>query len=214
MGDGRIAFSGAIDQYSFALAGRGILVAAADTLLPSIIQPLDDTDFPAAWTYMGPTENAEVTLNLSLTVEDITTGVVPTSRRKIITEQSGTIEAVLHRYEPTLMAKAQGVSAVSTPSTSLNRAIVDLYLGGTLGDIISVLIFEDFGEDLVIDDGTKDYSQVWFYTPRAQKNGDVNLAQKISRAPAINFNYGLLGYTNVAAPGRTILIQQRWLEAA
>jgi hypothetical protein len=214
MANRRYGVTGDIDQYSFSLAGRYIAVGAIDTPLPSIVQPIDDLAMPAGWTNLGPTENGEVTMNLSLTVEDINTGVVATSRRKIITEQTGTIESVLHIYTPENFRDSFGVDITTTPSTSLNREMVNLWLGGTLGDIIACMIVEDFDIDLVDDPGDESYEQVIFYSPRIQKNGDVDLSRKIGRTPAVNFNYGLLGFTNAGAAGRTVLIQQRWLKAA
>jgi hypothetical protein len=189
MANRRYGVTGDIDQYSFSLAGRYIAVGAIDTPLPSIVQPIDDLAMPAGWTNLGPTENGEVTMNLSLTVEDINTGVVATSRRKIITEQTGTIESVLHIYTPENFRDSFGVDITTTPSTSLNREMVN-------------------------DPGDESYEQVIFYSPRIQKNGDVDLSRKIGRTPAVNFNYGLLGFTNAGAAGRTVLIQQRWLKAA
>jgi hypothetical protein len=211
----KIAFTGATTNYSFPIAGRRILVAAADTALPSSITPIDDSNIPSGWTDLGPTENQEVTLNLTRQTEAIQVGVIPTDVRKYITGQSGSLEANLMRFEPDILGYQAGVSPEAAVAASGgNREYIDIFLGGTLGDIISVLTFEDFDIDLDDDAGSNSYEQVWYYSPAAQSDGDINLSARITKANAVALRFTLLAFTNVAAGDRNILLQQRWLMVA
>lgn len=211
----KIAFTGATTNYSFPIAGRRILVAAADTALPSTIEPIDDSNVPSGWTDLGPTENQEVTLNLTRQTEAIQVGVIPTDVRKYITGQSGSLEASLMRFEPDILGYQAGVSPETlVPASGGDRGYVDIFLGGTLGSIISVLTFEDFDIDLDDDAGTNSYEQVWYYSPAAQSDGDINLSARITKANAVALRLTLLAFTNVAAGDRNLLLQQRWLLVA
>ena len=212
----KYAFTGGYNAYSFPIAGRRILISAADTALPSDIVPIDDTNIPSGWVDLGPTENQEVSITLSRQTEAIQTGVIPTDRRKYITGQSGTLEATLQRYEPGLLGYQAGVDPIAEVAASgANRAYVDIYLGGTLGNIVSLLVFEDFDINLIEDaSGGNTFEQVWYYSPQAQSDGDIDLSRKVTKAPAVPARFTLLGFENVAAPNRTVLLQTRWVEAA
>jgi hypothetical protein len=211
----KIAFTGATTNYSFPIAGRRIFVAAADTALPSSITPLDSLTPPSGWTDLGPTENQEVTLNLTRQTEAIQVGVIPTDVRKYITGQSGSLEANLMRYEPAILGYQAGVDPETVvPAAGGDRSYVDIFLGGTLGSTISVLTFEDFDIDLDDDAGTSSYEQVWYYSPSAQSDGDINLSARITKANAVALRLTLLSFTNIAAGDRNLLLQQRWLLVA
>lgn len=114
------------------------------------------------------------------------------------------------------MAKITGQgSVVTTGSTSLNRAIKALGIGGTLGNKLAVLVFQDFDINLVEDDaGGATYEQWWAYTPTAQRNASINLSEFETKTNVSTFDYELLPYTNSAYPGRSLLVECIWLQIA
>lgn len=212
----KLAYTGGFTNASFPIAGRRLLVAPTNTALPGTIEPISDTNMPSGWTDLGPTENSEVTINLSRTTEDINTGVIPTARRTYLTGQDGSMEATLQLYEPTFIGYAGGVDPVAyVPAAGGDRGYQDIFLGGTLGDILSVICFEDFDIDLVEDAaGGHTFEQVLHYSPTVQGDGDVNLSARVTKAPAVAIRFKLLGFEDAGAPGRTVLLQQRWIAAA
>lgn len=211
----KLAYTGGYNSYSFPISGRRILVAAANEALPSTIVPIDESNIPSGWVDLGPTENSEVTLTLTRQTEAIQTGVIPTDRRKYITGQEGTLEATLQLYGIDNLGYAGGVDAnAEVAASGGDRAYIDVLFGGTLGDIKSLLVFEDFDIDLVADDNSATFEQVWHYTPNAQSDGDIDLSARVTKAPAVKIRYALLGFESVLASGRTVLLQSRWIEVA
>lgn len=209
----KLAITQVQDNYSYALAGRRILVAPANTALPATITPITDENLPAGWVDLGPVENAEVTLTLTRQTEKVQTGLFPTDRRIYITGQEGTMEANLFRYEPGTLQYAAGVTPEAAVAASGgNRRYIDIFLGGTLGPVQSLLCFEDFDIPLVEDaDSGESYEQVWHYSPNAQADGDIDLSRKITKAPSVPVRFTLLGFTNASAGDRTLLLHERWL---
>lgn len=211
------AFKGTPGDYSWAITGDRILIAPADTALPTDIEPLDLSNIAtnaAGWTDLGPTENSDVNINITRQSEAIQTGTIPTDRRLYLTGQEGTLEATLMRFEPVLI----GYNAGQDPETRVaasggNRAYTDVRVGGTLGDTYSLLVFKDFDIPLVTDDGVRTYDQVWSYTPNAQSDGDVNLSAKVNKSPVVAFRMRLLGFEVSSDPYSRLMIQ-RWIEAA
>lgn len=206
-----IAFTGSTTNYSFSIAGRRILIAPEDTAMPTV-EPITDANLPAGWVDLGPTENQEVTLNLSRQTENIEVGVIPTTKRKYITSQEGSLEATLLRYEPETIGYNAGVAAEAlVAGAAPARDYIDIYLGGTLGAIQSILVFEDFDTPLVEDAAAGNtFDQVWHYTPKAQADGDIDLSRRVTRAPAVALRLTLLGF-DVAGVTRTVLLHQRWI---
>lgn len=203
------------NDYSFSIAGRRVLVNVVDTAMPTSIVPITSLNLPSGWTDLGAVENGEVNITVSRQTEAIQTGVVPTDRRKYITGQEGSIEANFQFYEPRLIGYQAGVDPeTDVAAAGADRGYTDIVIGGTLGDILSFLCFEDFDIPLVQDDGLKTYEQVWHYSPKIQGDGDINLSQKINKAPAVAFRAALLGFAAAAAPDRTAMLIQRWVMSA
>jgi hypothetical protein len=199
-------------SYSFAAGGRFILIAPVNEPLPVVTTPINTDSLPANYYSLGACENGEVNVTVTIETEDVVTGIFNTQRRKLITGQGGSVESVLQFYDDRALAYAGGAAQPSSvASTSLSRAHKRLVYGGSLGDIYTLLIPESFDIPLVTDDGTSTFEETWFYSPKTQKDGDINLAQKVGRLPAVNFNFGLLGFTYQSA---TVVLQHLWLKSA
>lgn len=199
-------------NYSFAAGGRFVLIAPVNEPLPVVTTPINTDSVPANYYNLGACENSEVNVTVTIETESVVTGIFNTERRKLITGQGGSIETVLQFYDDTALAYAGGSDTpASTASTSLSRAFKRLVYGSSLGPQYTLLVPESFDIGLVKDDGTATYEETWFYTPKAQKDGDINLSQKVGRLPAIAFNFGLLGFSYQNA---TVVLQHLWLKAA
>lgn len=199
-------------NYTFPAGGRFIMVGALNEPLPPVTTPIDMSTPPGGYVSLGACENSEVTISLNITTESVTTGIFNTERRKLITGQGGSVESVLQFYEPEALAYAGGASQpAAVSSTSLSRAFKRLVYGGSLGSNFTLLIPESLDITLVKDDGTASFEETWFYTPKASKDGDINLSQKVGRLPAINFRFGLLGFSYL---NQTVLLQHLWIQAA
>lgn len=215
----KIAFDGTVVNYSFPLGGRRILVAPVNTAKPATIVPIYDDTMPSApvgWTDLGIPVGALVDMSVDYTTAKIVTGTLQNVRRTYIDSQTGRISTRLFNWEPDRMAKITGQgSVVTTGSTSLNRTIKSLGIGGTLGSKLAVLVFQDFDINLVEDDtGGKTYEQFWAYTPNAQRAASINLSEFETKTNVITFDYELLPYTNSAYSGRSLLIELIWLQVA
>jgi hypothetical protein len=209
-------FGTPVDDYSFSIRGRYVLVNAVDTATPSPIQPIDvSVTIPSGWTYLGACENGEVGISVTRSTTAINTGAIPVERRRVITGQSGSIDTLLQMPEPIIVGLATGSGTpLTTASTSLNRAIVSLWHGGQLGGKKSVLIVQDWDIPLISNDGLTTYDQKWFYTPRAEAAEDINLSEAVERVEATRLRMVLYGFTNVSAGDRDVLLLEQWLKAA
>lgn len=208
---------GDINLYPFPLLGNEILINVFDTALPIPYVPIDETNVPAGWTVLGPIRDSQApTFNIDLTSEEIVTGLTPTTQREVITGQTGIVEAFLQRFQPDLtqLVFNPGIANQNTAASSSSRALVDQWLGGTLGDKFALIVAGTPDINLVVDDGSSTYQQILHYTPRAQRTGQISLSERNKRAPEIPFRAKLIGYSNLAAPGRTVLLQLRWIKAA
>ena len=209
----KIAFTGLPTNYAFQIAGRRILYAPVNTALPATVQPIYDTSLPVGWSDFGPTVNSVVDVSVDFNTAEIKTGVIGSVRRTYIESQTGKVSAKLFRYEPQISADAYGQGPiVSVGATSLNRSFKDLYLGGTLGPKIAILIFEDFDIPLIEDIvAANTYEQAWMYSPKTTKQGGINVSDFETKTNIVNLELELLPYTNTAAGGRDILLQVRWV---
>lgn len=208
----KTGFFGNPTNYSFPLAGRRLLYAPLNTIIPSVVVPIYDTSMPAGWTDLGPPVGAQVDVSIDFTTQDIVTGVLQSVRRTYIEKQTGKISAKVFAWEPQKIADATGQTPiVSGSTTSLNRSFKDVFLGGQLGDKLALLTYEDFDITLAEDIAAGRYEQVWIYTPKAQKTGGINLSELETKTPVITLDYELLPYTNTAAGGRDILLQVRFI---
>ena len=197
-------------SYSFAAGGRFVLIAPVNEPLPTVTTPINTDSLPANYYNLGACENSEVNVTVTVETEAVVTGIYNTERRKLIVGQGGSIETVLQFYDDTALAYAGGSDAPTlTASTSLSRAFKRLVYGSSLGPLYTLLVPESFDIDLVNDAGTQTIEETWFYSPRTQKDGDINLSQKVGRLPAIAFNFGLLGFTY---SGDTVVLQHLWLK--
>lgn len=208
----KIAFFGNETNYSFPLAGRRLLYAPLNTIIPSTVTPIYDTSMPAGWSDLGPPVGAQVDVSVDFSTQDIVTGVLQSVRRTYIDKQTGKLTCKVFAWEPQKAADAFGQGPLATGSTtSLNRSFKDLFVGGQLGSKMALLVFEDFDLTLAEDTAAGRYEQVWMYTPKAIKTGGINLSEFETKANVITLDFELLPYTNTAAGGRDILLQVRWI---
>lgn len=199
-------------NYTFAAGGRVILIAPFNEPLPAVTTPINTDALPANYVNLGACENGEVNATVTLATESVTTGIFNTERRKLIVGQGGSIQSVLQFYDPTNLGYAGGAGApTAVASTSLSRAFKRLIYGSSLGDLYTLLVPESFDITNTDDAGLNSYEETWLYTPRSQKDGDINLSQKVGRLPAINFNFGLLGFSYQST---TAVLQHLWLKTA
>lgn len=208
--------TGEITSYSFPLLGNEILLNIVDSALPIPYVPIETTNIPGGWTKIGPIRDSLANITFDLNTEELVTGLTPTNRREVITGQSGLVEAFLQRFEPDTMQRAYNFGTANrlNATTSSSRAYTDLWLGGSLGSNFAMIITGDPDIDLVTDNGVDTFEQVWIYTPRGARTGQISLSERNKRAPEVPFRAKFLGYTNPGAPGRTVLAQVRWLENA
>jgi len=216
----KTGFNHPVNNYNFPLRGRIVLVAPLNTKMigeeasPSLITPFDETTIPAGWTYLGPVENGQVNLTLNIQTESIFTGVIPTERKRYISQQQGVLEANLLRYEPGIMGTAFGgdLDALVAASGS-NRAYRDLWLGGKLGAKQALLVVEDYDDDNLLEDATggEEFEQTWYYNPKTQRDGDISLGQEITKTPVVPLRFALFGFLQGS---HNRLLQVRFVAAA
>jgi hypothetical protein len=212
----KLAYQGEPRDFSFSIGGRVILVAPVTTPIPTDIVPILDDNIPSPWVSLGPTENSEATITLNQTTEIIVTGVVPTERRRVLTGQTGLIEATLMMNQASLYHRVFGINQIAnTAAASANRAYGDLFFGGQLGAKFSVLVIEEFIDNLIEDDPVsgKTYEQIWSHSPGVIKDGDIEW-RRVSRMYVPQFRAALQGFSNAGAPGLSLLLHQRWVEGA
>lgn len=213
----KIAFNGSVVNYNFPLAGRRVLVAPVNTAKPATLVPIYDDSMPAApvgWTDLGIPVDALVDVSVDYTTAQIVTGTLQNIRKTYIDKQTGKISTKIYNWEPAKIATISGQgSVITTASTSLNRAIKSLGIGGTLGNKLAVLVFQDFGDNNLTEDGAggASYEQFWIYTPGAQRNASVNLAEFQTKTNIMTFDYELLPYSNSVYPGRSIMCEAVWI---
>lgn len=214
----RTGFTGDVNAYTFPLRGRFINLAPVNTQLPTDVIPYDESNVPSPWVYLGPTENQIVNITLSTQTEAIVTGVIPTERKKYITGQSGLLEANLFRYEPGIIALANGADLDAiTPASGVSRAFRDLWLGGKLGAKQAVWVLEDYDENLKEDKivapavAEAEYEQTWYFNPNSQKDGDVNVSTDVTKTPVVPIRLALFGFNQ---GGYNRLLQVRFVAKA
>ena len=211
----KIAFDGTPGSESFQLAGRRLLWAPVNTAMPAKVIPIYDDTLPTApvgWADLGICVDSNVEVTVDYTVANIVTGTLGNVRRTYIDSQTGKIVTKIFAWEPGKLGTITGAGTpVSTVSTSLNRAFKDLGYGGTLGNKISVLVFEDFDVPDVEMAGASSYEQAWIYTPTAQRSASVNLSEEVTKTNVVTFDFTLLPFTNASFAGRSLLCIQRFL---
>jgi hypothetical protein len=208
----KIAFNGTPGSETFALAGSRIIWAPVNTSKPPLITPIYNDSIPAGWADLGIPVQALVEMTVDFTTAKVVTGVLQNVRRTYIDSQTGKITAKIFDPGPTNTAIITGQGPlISTASTSLNRAFKGMGVGGTLGAKLALLVYKDFDISQVTSDGSASYEQVWHYTPTAQRNASVNLAEHETKTPIHTLDYELLPYTNSSYSGRSILIEVVWL---
>jgi len=211
---GKIALYGdPLGSYNFPIAGSRLLYSAVNTALPNAVVPIDNTNIPTNWNDAGPTQDSVIDVTITLKTGEIVTGAIAQTRRIYIEGQTGKVACKVMDYEPQKLGDLTGQGGpVHTATSSNSRGFKDLFFGGQLGNQFTFLIFQDFDINLTEDTAGDAYQQVWVYSPKAQKMGNINLSGFVTKTPVIDLEWELLPYQNVVAGSRDILLQQRWLE--
>lgn len=151
--------------------GRSIYGAIKDATLP-VSYPVIAGAQPSGYTYHGALVAGRVGIEVTLNVESVDRGRLPSPDRFYLAGQSGKITSQLQEYQPEMVALAANGEDTLDES---DPTFVSTLIGGRLGSIRRVLVTDD--PDVGAADGYA-YKQFVWTSPRAQAGATFSLQEE------------------------------------
>lgn len=168
------------------ISGRRILTAANSAALPTALKIIAGS-LPTGYTDLGSMVAGKVDVSVTINKQSIDLGRIPSPHRFFIASQSGQVKAQMQEYQPEMIDTQAG--GTGTVATAAGYSYV--YIGGRLGSLRRILIFDDFDVDFA-NDGFG-WDQYWWTNPTAQAGGSFTLTDD-KLATVIPVEFELLAF--------------------
>lgn len=166
------------------ISGRRILTAAASAALPTAAKIVSGS-LPTGYVDHGSIVQGLVNITVTINVDSIDLGRIPSPHRFYITGQKGNITANLQEYQPEMIDLAAGGDG--SPATG--SGYTEVYIGGVLGDERRILVLDDFDVDFA--SNGFNWAQFWWTQERAQAGGTFTLGEEKAQT-VVPIDYNLL----------------------